>query len=104
SPQAGTIPVERKSGNLFGVRHAARIVCSIGCAMAIAGAALADAQDAKESDVLVRIETSLGTIDVAVDAKHAPITAANFLQYADAKLYDRGGFHRATPPPPPTPR
>lgn len=66
--------------------------------MAIAGAALADAQDAKESDVLVRIETSLGTIDVAVDAKHAPITAANFLKYVDAKLYDGGRFHRATRP------
>src|SRR5262249_61399057 len=77
--------------------------------MAIAGAALADAQDAKESDVLVRIETSLGTIDVAVDAKHAPITAANFLKYVDAKLYDGGRFHRATrpdnytPAPPPRP-
>jgi peptidyl-prolyl cis-trans isomerase A (cyclophilin A) len=51
---------------------------------------------AGDGEVLVRIETSLGIIDVAVDAKHAPVTAANFLKYVDAKLYDGGQFHRAT--------
>lgn len=51
-----------------------------------------------QGDVLVRIETSLGNIDIAVDARHAPITAANFLKYVDAKLYDGGRFHRATRP------
>jgi peptidyl-prolyl cis-trans isomerase A (cyclophilin A) len=45
--------------------------------------------------VVVAIETSLGTIDVEVDATHAPITAANFLRYVDAKMYDGGRFHRA---------
>lgn len=34
---------------------------------------------AGQDEVLVRVETALGTIDIAVDAKHAPITAANFL-------------------------
>ena len=55
-------------------------------------------QDARQDEVLVRIETPLGSIDVAVDAKHAPATAANFLKYVDAKLYDGGRFHRVTRP------
>ena len=58
----------------------------------------AAAQDQKADDVLVRIETALGSIDIAVDAKHAPITAANFLKYVDARLFDGGRFHRVTRP------
>lgn len=49
-------------------------------------------------EVLVRVETALGDIDIAVDAAHAPITAANFLKYVDGKFYDGGRFHRATRP------
>jgi peptidyl-prolyl cis-trans isomerase A (cyclophilin A) len=60
--------------------------------------ALAMAVQARPGEVLVRIETPLGNIDVAVDTTHAPITAANFLKYVDAGLYDRGRFHRATRP------
>lgn len=45
--------------------------------------------------VTVAIETSIGTIDVEIDSTHAPITAANFLRYVDAKMYDGGRFHRA---------
>ena len=56
----------------------------------LAGAAL------RASDlVVVTIETSIGSIDVEIDATHAPITAANFLRYVDAKMYDGGRFHRA---------
>jgi len=56
------------------------------------------AQVVAEGEVLVRIETGLGSIDIAVDTKHAPITAANFLKYVDGKFYDGGRFHRATRP------
>lgn len=42
----------------------------------------------------VRIQTSLGNIDVEIDAKHAPVTAANFLRYVDAGRYKAGRFHR----------
>ena len=56
------------------------------------------AQAVGDGEVLVRIETGLGSIDIAVDTKHAPITAANFLKYVDGKLYDGGRFHRATRP------
>jgi peptidyl-prolyl cis-trans isomerase A (cyclophilin A) len=48
--------------------------------------------------VLVRVETSLGNIDIEVDTAHAPITATNFLKYVDAGMYDGGRFHRATRP------
>jgi peptidyl-prolyl cis-trans isomerase A (cyclophilin A) len=51
-----------------------------------------------QGDVVVRIETSLGSIDLVVDTKHAPVTAANFLKYVDGHFYDGGRFHRATRP------
>lgn len=49
-------------------------------------------------EVPVRVETTLGDIEIAVDAARAPITAANFLKYVDGKFYDGGMFHRATRP------
>jgi peptidyl-prolyl cis-trans isomerase A (cyclophilin A) len=52
--------------------------------------------DAKQGEVLVRIETAFGNIDLAVDIARAPITASNFLKYIDGGLYDGGRFHRAT--------
>jgi peptidyl-prolyl cis-trans isomerase A (cyclophilin A) len=61
-------------------------------------AAAALPQSAAGGDVVVRIETALGDIDIAVDTTHAPITAANFLKYADGGFYDGGRFHRATRP------
>jgi peptidyl-prolyl cis-trans isomerase A (cyclophilin A) len=53
---------------------------------------------ATEALVLVRIQTKFGDIDIAVDTKSAPITAANFLKYVDAGLYDGGRSNRATRP------
>jgi peptidyl-prolyl cis-trans isomerase A (cyclophilin A) len=55
-------------------------------------------QTLTDGEVLVRIETGLGSIHIVVDTRHAPITAANFLKYVDAALYDGGRFHRATRP------
>ena len=56
------------------------------------------AQAPNAGEVLVRIETTLGGIDIAVDTKRAPLTAANFLKYVDGGFYDGGRFHRATRP------
>jgi peptidyl-prolyl cis-trans isomerase A (cyclophilin A) len=53
---------------------------------------------AGQNEVIVRIETPLGAIDIAVDTQHAPLTSANFLKYVDGKFYDGGRFHRATRP------
>lgn len=46
----------------------------------------------------VIIETELGEITAEIEVKRAPITAANFLKYVDAKLYDGGRFHRTVKP------
>lgn len=42
----------------------------------------------------VRIETSLGDIQVELDAAKAPKTVANFLEYVKAGHYDGLSFHR----------
>ncbi|HEX5181876.1 MAG TPA: peptidylprolyl isomerase [Allosphingosinicella sp.] len=44
--------------------------------------------------VRVRIETSAGTIVVALDHKHAPITTTNFVRYADDHRFDGTAFYR----------
>jgi len=46
-------------------------------------------------DVLVSLETSLGAIVIALKARQAPLTVANFLQYVDGKLYDGASFWRS---------
>ncbi len=47
--------------------------------------------------VRVALETSLGTITVAVETERAPITSANFLRYVDQKRLDGTSFYRADP-------
>ena len=42
----------------------------------------------------VIVETELGEIEIEVDTVRAPRTAANFLKYIDAGMYDGGRFHR----------
>jgi peptidyl-prolyl cis-trans isomerase A (cyclophilin A) len=60
--------------------------------------ALWAALGAGQRDIVVRVETSLGNIDIAVDSAHAPTTAANFLKYVDGKFYDGGVINRAVRP------
>lgn len=69
-----------------------RVARRIGVALLVL---LAAGSVAASDVVIVTIETSVGSIDVAIDATHAPVTAANFLRYVDAKMYDGGRFHRA---------
>lgn len=47
---------------------------------------------------IVVIETELGTIEAEIATTQAPITAANFLRYVDAGLYNGGRFHRTVKP------
>jgi peptidyl-prolyl cis-trans isomerase A (cyclophilin A) len=42
----------------------------------------------------VALNTELGTITLALDAGHAPITTANFLHYVDQKRFDGTVFYR----------
>ena len=46
----------------------------------------------------VRLETTLGTIDVEIDTARAPVTAANFLGYVRRGDYVGGRFHRTVRP------
>ncbi len=46
------------------------------------------------NSTLVRIETPVGAITVALDGEHTPITTANFLHYIDGGFYTGGRFHR----------
>ncbi|MFN7545629.1 MAG: peptidylprolyl isomerase [Acidobacteriota bacterium] len=55
---------------------------------------LAAAQTEKNLRVVVRFETTLGDIVVALSGDRAPGTVENFLRYVDAGLYDGGVFHR----------
>ncbi|HYG73502.1 MAG TPA: peptidylprolyl isomerase [Planctomycetota bacterium] len=57
-------------------------------------AALAFCVRAEDKKPIVIIETSMGNIDVELDAEKAPITVKNFLNYVDEKFYDGTIFHR----------
>jgi peptidyl-prolyl cis-trans isomerase A (cyclophilin A) len=46
--------------------------------------------------VRVAIDTSMGTIIVALDMKRAPLTSANFLAYVDDGRFDGTSFYRAS--------
>ncbi|MBK8183809.1 MAG: peptidyl-prolyl cis-trans isomerase [Candidatus Competibacteraceae bacterium] len=46
---------------------------------------------------MVKLHTSLGIISIELDADKAPITTANFLQYARDGFYDGTVFHRVIP-------
>ena len=52
---------------------------------------------AQKDNPVVVMETSMGTIKIELDAKRAPNTVKNFLDYVDAKHYDGTIFHRVIP-------
>ena len=44
--------------------------------------------------VRVAMVTELGTMTMDIDAKHAPVTARNFINYVDQKRFDGVTFYR----------
>lgn len=56
-----------------------------------------DANTAMDTKTSVIIETTLGNIEVELDAEKAPVTVANFLSYVDESFYDGTIFHRVIP-------
>lgn len=59
-------------------------------------AAAQEAPPAPLPDVVrVRLETEAGPILLALDARKAPVTAANFVRYVDEKRFDGTFFYRA---------
>jgi cyclophilin family peptidyl-prolyl cis-trans isomerase len=65
----------------------------------LGGALPAAAQDAaaKGGKPVVTLTTSLGVIEVELDAEKAPVTVENFLAYVDAGHFDGTIFHRVIP-------
>ena len=57
-------------------------------------ALLLPAAAAAQATTSVVIETELGDIVVALETERAPVTAANFLRYADEKRFDGTVFYR----------
>ena len=47
--------------------------------------------------VFTVLETSMGTIELELDSKKAPITVANFVEYVQEGHYDGTIFHRVIP-------
>jgi peptidyl-prolyl cis-trans isomerase A (cyclophilin A) len=61
----------------------------------ILAALLVPAAALAQATTSVVIETELGVIVVALETERAPVTAANFLRYADEKRFDGTVFYRA---------
>ena len=64
--------------------------------MLVSGAATHMA--ALRQNPIVVFETEKGAIEVDVDTRHAPVTAANFLRYVDGGFYAGGSVNRAVRP------
>ena len=52
---------------------------------------------AAEDNPQLRLTTSLGTIEIELDAKHAPDTVKNFMNYVKSGFYQGAIFHRVIP-------
>ena len=59
--------------------------------------AAAQGAAAKGGKPVVMLTTSLGVIELELDAEKAPISVANFLAYVDAGHFDGTIFHRVIP-------
>jgi len=71
-----------------------RLALFVAAAITAASAGGAAAAPAPAENPKVAIRSEMGLIVVEVYADKAPGTAANFLKYVDAKLYDGSVFHR----------
>lgn len=64
----------------------------VACAFVVPSACEAQVQSEK---VAIEMDTEVGLIGILVDSVSAPVSAANFLRYVDAGLYDGGRFYRS---------
>jgi peptidyl-prolyl cis-trans isomerase A (cyclophilin A) len=72
------------------------IRASVAAIVVLAG--LASQAPARRPNAVVVFDTVKGTIELEVDSVRAPATAANFLRYVDAGLFDGGTVNRAVRP------
>ena len=81
---------------------AAMLLITPAAVLAAEDAKPADAQTPPETEdagakVLVKLETTMGTILLELDQEKAPITVDNFLQYVNDRFYDGLVFQRVFP-------
>jgi peptidyl-prolyl cis-trans isomerase A (cyclophilin A) len=92
STGARSLPTENFAGGtacrLHNLRMLSRFV-AVCAALLLPGSALAQATTE------VVLETELGEIVIALETERAPLTAGNFLRYADEKRFDGTVFYRA---------
>jgi peptidyl-prolyl cis-trans isomerase A (cyclophilin A) len=75
----------------------AAAVLALGLGLGVASAAAAQDVAAGGGKPMVTLTTSLGVIELELDAGKAPITVQNFLSYVDAGHFDGTIFHRVIP-------
>jgi peptidyl-prolyl cis-trans isomerase B (cyclophilin B) len=73
-----------------------RITLAFLCALSLTAGAHA-ATPTKGKMKMVKLETSLGTITLQLDAEKAPATVQNFLDYVNSGFYNGTIFHRVIP-------
>jgi cyclophilin family peptidyl-prolyl cis-trans isomerase len=79
-------------------RLAVVVVALFGLGMLAAGDASGRKVTVKKSgNPVVTMKTSMGTVKIELDKEKAPITVANFVQYAKDGFYDSTVFHRVIP-------
>lgn len=77
--------------SIFGVLATLQILVSLMSYQVLAG------DDLTGEKYMVTLNTSLGLIELALDAENAPNTVANFVKYVEGKNYDGTLFHRVIP-------
>ncbi|GAB1259793.1 peptidylprolyl isomerase [Aurantivibrio plasticivorans] len=78
----------------IGIPHKLRVALSFYLLLLISPSLYAEST---QDDVIVSLETDLGTITVQLFKKEAPITVENFLHYVNSGFYDGTQFHRVVP-------
>jgi cyclophilin family peptidyl-prolyl cis-trans isomerase len=75
------------------------LLLAAGIAMVPAGAFAQESPTDTEGNSMVKVtmDTSMGVIRLELDADKAPLTVANFVEYANAGFYDNTIFHRVIP-------
>lgn len=77
--------------SIFGVLATLQILVSLMSYQVLAG------DDLTGEKYMVTLNTSLGSIELALDAENAPNTVANFVKYVEGTNYDGTLFHRVIP-------
>lgn len=68
-----------------------------GAPAALAESSAEKAPEAATTNPVVKIKTSMGEITAELDAKNAPVSTSNFVEYARSGYYDGTIFHRVIP-------